>query len=89
MAHNRDLASGAYAFSIITTNAGGGFGGGGGGGGGGMNAPVEGKVGKVGIAYVVRVTGGTTTDLDQRWRALQIRIARPRQHGLRRESIPD
>ena len=63
----KKLAGGAYAFTITTTNAAGGFGGGGGGGGrgpggGGMNAPLEGKVSKDGIAYVVRTAGGSTNE---------------------------
>jgi hypothetical protein len=60
----KKLAGGSYAFTITTTNAGGGFGGGGGGGGrgGGMNAPMEGKVSKDGIAYSVRVMNGTTNE---------------------------
>ena len=62
----KKLAGGTYAFTITTTNAAGGFGGGGGGGGrgpgAGMNAPLEGKVSKDGIAYVVRTAGGSTNE---------------------------
>jgi hypothetical protein len=60
--------TGNYAFTITTTNVGGGFGGGGGGGGGrgggrgGMNAPMDGKVSKDGIAYVVRTMGDVTSE---------------------------
>jgi hypothetical protein len=57
----KKLAGGSYAFTITTTNAAGGRGGFGGGR-GGMSAPLEGKVSKDGIAYVVRSTGDTTNE---------------------------
>ncbi len=63
----KKLAGNSYAFTVTTTNAGGGFGGRGGGfggrgGRGGMNAPLDGKVSKDGIAYTSRTMGDTTTE---------------------------
>ena len=57
----KKLAGGSYAFTLTTTNAAGGPGGFGGGR-GGASAPLEGKVSKDGIAYVVRSTGDTTNE---------------------------